>query len=412
MNNIKTYKSILLTFTIVLLFTLSVATQNIKGQTSTGSWRFSIQTNTVYSTYETIAFSADDTYLASGYLDKVYLFNKSSSIPLWTGTVDGRVNTVAISGNGSYVVVGVDLQKIYLFNNTGSEIWQYEITTGGFHSVSISFDGKYIVGGCGDNKVYLFNNTSPTPLWNYTTGGYINSAKISADGNYIAVGSEDHSLYLFNRSSLSLMWSYPTGGHIYDVAITPVGSYIVAGSLDNTIYFFNLTSSTPLWTNITNGYVQKVDISDDGTYIVANGGSKLYLLNKSSAMPLWTYETENDVEDVAISADGKFIVLGMQDGTLDNTVLIFNDTSPLSSPNPIVSLSQSAQIDCVDITSNGDYFTVQLPRSITLYDRYDLTLPSPPSPQLISFYIIPGFMFSLFIIAYIYTKIMKQNHNS
>ncbi|MDP7538828.1 MAG: PQQ-binding-like beta-propeller repeat protein, partial [Candidatus Poseidoniia archaeon] len=87
---------------------------------------------------------------AAGSVDnKVYLFDKDSSTPLW-----------------SY--------------NTGNWVW----------SVTISMDGDYISAGSHRN-VYLFDKDSSTPLWEYTTGSEVDSIAVSADGEYIVAGSAD-----------------------------------------------------------------------------------------------------------------------------------------------------------------------------------------------------------------------------
>ena len=413
MNNIRREKHVLLILSLFCLFTISTAILYGRAQVGTGSWRFTIQANDVYNPDRSISFSADNNYLVVGYEDKVYFFNKSNPTPLWTNTIEGWANSIAVSENGSRIVVANDLEKIYLFKLNGSEIWQYEVPSAVSHlKVSISYDGKHIVAG-GDNDIlYLFNDTSSTPMRNYNIGADILALQISANSEYIALGASDMKLYVFNRSSLEQLYNYSATGLITDIAISVNGTHIVMGSLDQTIYFFDTVTPTPLWMNITNGFVQSVDISDDGEYIVANGGSKLYLFNQSSANPLWTYETYNDVEDVAISGDGNYIILGMQDASLANKLMLFNDSSSISNPSPIETISQSEEIDEVDITSNGDYFAVKLPHSITLYDRTDLSIPVPAPPPVIGFDIIPGFAFSILLVAFIYFKIKKSKLKS
>ena len=38
--------------------------------------------------------------------NKVYLFNKASSTPIWSYTTDGNVNSVSISSDGKYILAG------------------------------------------------------------------------------------------------------------------------------------------------------------------------------------------------------------------------------------------------------------------------------------------------------------------
>ena len=145
-----------------------------------------------------------------------------------------------ISEDGNYVVGGGDDNRVYLFNKSNSTpLWDYS-TGGDIRSVGISSDGTFITAGSNDNCVYLFNKSSSTPLWNYSTEGDVKSVAISSDGNYIVGGSDDNRIYLFNKSSSTPLWDYLTGGDVRSVEISSDGAYTVLGNLDwNIIFFFN-----------------------------------------------------------------------------------------------------------------------------------------------------------------------------
>ena len=65
---------------------------------------------------------------------------------------------MAISADGEYIVAGSDDNKVYLFDKDSSTpIWNY--TTGmNVNSVSISADGTYFSAGSDDNSVYKFTD--------------------------------------------------------------------------------------------------------------------------------------------------------------------------------------------------------------------------------------------------------------
>jgi WD40 repeat protein len=141
------------------------------------------------------------------------------------------------SFDGSYIVAGSD--RVYLFSRSSSTpLWSYQ-TDGWVPSVSISFDGSYIAAGSADGKVYLFSRSSSTPLWSYQTDGWVPSVSISFDGSYIAAGSADGKVYLFSRSSSTPLWSYQTGNWVYSVFISSDGSHVAAGNLDYRVYLFS-----------------------------------------------------------------------------------------------------------------------------------------------------------------------------
>ena len=115
------------------------------------------------------------------------------------------------------------------------KVWEYE-TNDKVNSVAITPDGGYIVAGSWDKHVYLFSRKWKL-LWEYETNSGVNSVAITPDGGYIVAGSGDNHVYLFNREG-ELLWEYVTNGNVNSVAITPDGGYIVAGSRDKHVYLF------------------------------------------------------------------------------------------------------------------------------------------------------------------------------
>jgi WD40 repeat protein len=308
---------------------------------ATGSWDdkvylFDKDSSMLLWSYDTgnnvhsVAISADGEYIVAGNEDyKVYFFDKDSSTPLWNYTTPDQVRSVSISADGEYIVVGSWDYKVYLFDKDSSTpLWSYE-TGHNVNYVDISADGEYIIVGS-YNKLYLFDKDSGTPLWNYSwSSGGPACIDISADGEYIAVGSYDNKAYLFDKDSSTPLWSYDTGEDVFSVSISMDGEYIAAASRDKKVYLFGKDSGTPLWSYTTGGDVWSVSISADGEYITAGSyDNKAYLFDKDSSTPLWSYTTGGDVWSVTISADGKYIAAG----SFDDKVYTFKN-SPASRPS-------------------------------------------------------------------------------
>ncbi|NVM56013.1 MAG: hypothetical protein HWN66_20110, partial [Candidatus Helarchaeota archaeon] len=80
------------------------------------------------------------------------------------------------------------------------------LTGGNVRSVAISANGSYIVVGSSDDRVYLFHRTSSTPIGYYSTGDDVNSVAISADGSTFvaASGSTVSAFNLMNASAPEL----------------------------------------------------------------------------------------------------------------------------------------------------------------------------------------------------------------
>ncbi|MCS7227406.1 MAG: WD40 repeat domain-containing protein [Endomicrobia bacterium] len=169
-----------------------------------------------------VAFSADGKYLASGSLDR--------TIKLWevsTGrlvrTLEGHtwdVESVAFSADGKYLASGSGDKTIKLWEvSTGRLVRTLEGHTDRINSVAFSADGKYLASGSWDKTI---------KLWEVSTGrlvctleGHtdrINSVAFSADGKYLASGSEDATMKL---------WNVAVGKLLVTLLATKEGDYIV-----------------------------------------------------------------------------------------------------------------------------------------------------------------------------------------
>ena len=299
-----------------------------------------------------VAISGDGEYIVAGSDDdSVYFFDRDSDTYLWNYSTEGDVRSVAISSDGEYIAAGSVDTQVYLFTKDSDLPLQiYSAGDRAVVSVSISADGEYIAAGSVDERVYLFDKDSSTPLWSYYAGNWVWSVSISADGEYIAAGSH-RDVYLFDKDSSTPIWSYNTGSEVNSIAISADGEYIVAGSADDKVHLFARNSSTPLWSYDTGEDVSSVSISADGEYIVAGGfDGKIRLFDKDSSAPLWRYSIGDSVRSVAISADGGHLA----GGSIDEKVYLFDSNSS----TPLWSYTAGNDVFSVAISADGEYLAV------------------------------------------------------
>ena len=324
----------------------------IRAHTSSSSslWNF-----TANRQVNSVDISDDGEYIVVGIYDnQIYLFNRNSSIPLWNYTTREAVFTVAISSNGSYITAGSVDKNVYLFEKKSNvPIWNYT-TNGNIRSVSISADGSYIVAGSVDNKIYLFNRTSPIPVWEYTTGDRISYVKISSNGNYIIGSSDDNYLYFFQRSSSIPLWNFTSHDIFFSVGISSNGKYITAYSRDTNVYLFESSNNIPLWNYSTGNTDGKVAISADGNYVAVGAGNGVYFFNRSNPIPLWNNSAIRPISfggpttPVDISKHGNYIVVGTEN---PYGLHFFNRTSPI----PIWTHNSHDWVLSTAISLNGQY---------------------------------------------------------
>ena len=332
-----------------------------------------------------LAISSNGSYIAVAVpgVGDVYLFHNSSSTPLFNYSLNGYLNSIAISSDGRFFAVGGE--ELFFFNHS-SRLWRFfkigfvgrvSLSSTGSYLTAISehvfffntsttvpkkpewvnmtgFDksydryldmssnANYIVAGgmvphLPDYAIFLFNTLSSVPVWIFYHHGldmFIYGLDMSTDGNYI-VSNYGFSMSLFSRVSSDPLWTYTGTRPIVDVAISGDGSYIAAVNLDGILYFFNKSSPTPMWSYNMKYESTLVSISSDGRYIVANGGvnrRKIYLFNSSTGLPLWSYTASENLYCLEISSNGKYIACG----SANRYLYLFSSDVPLGE-KPIIS---------------------------------------------------------------------------
>jgi hypothetical protein len=411
-----------------------------------GSWTFQSKNKTPdqYS-YDkfgySVSISGDGSYAIAGaaYNDddgsasgSAYIFSRSGST--WTfqqkirapdaAPTDRFGESVSISGDGSYALVGAllddDVQansgSAYIFSRSGTS-WSYQskitapdpATSDQFgFSASISSDGSYALVGAprdddiGSASIFSRSGTSWTFQQRITAPdaapqdrlGW--SVAISGDGSYALVGAylDNHvatyagSAYIFSRSGST--WTFqskitapdPGASDFFgaSVAISSDGSYAIAGAyLDTTYggvnqyhgsaYIFSRSGST--WTfqqkirapdgRYSDRFARSVSISSDGTYALVGAygderpgypssdqSGSAYIFRRSGTT--WTFQSKITAPDqspsdqfgrsVSISSDGTYALVGSYkdyDIYVDQgSIYIYNLQATLNVSTPIV----------------------------------------------------------------------------
>ncbi len=267
-------------------------------------------------TVVSVGVSADGNYTVAGTsTGSVFLLNGEGSL-LWSHNFTVNVECVAISGDGSLIVVGIREYRsgepdICLFDNLGNIIWQKDLVEGSWPcDVAISPDAKYIVTGDTDNLVYFYD-INGNLVWNYTAAGRIGAVSTSSGGEYTAAGSWDDTLYFFNKSG-SLLWSKPFEYNVDAVSISPEGDYVAAGcpTVADLFLFANngsLLLQTPFYISI-----RAVSVSANANRIAVADYKNITVIDRMANV-ICEREASYSLEDVAITSDGKYFAFGWDD---------------------------------------------------------------------------------------------------
>ncbi len=375
-----------------------------------------------------VAISSDGSYITATSENLVYdisikangtlfLFDNSNSttkIPLWNYSISNSFYSLAISGNGSYIVAGGGYveRTVYLFNNsTPTPEWAYS-TNGWVYDIAISDNDDYIAAASGDHrKAFFFNATESIPIKGYSTTGLTIRVAISSNGSFMAATDNAAKLYFFNTSNNSPEWTFTLSGDMStSLSISADGNYIASGG--DKVYVFRKNSSIPLWTNNAPDHVSSIKISQDGSYIVAGGDyrdTKVYLFNRNNSIPKWTYSTKSEITSVAISSNGDYIVAL----TRNYWIYLFNKSSSTPIWRYRLDGYTNANYDSgLEISSDGKYIVVGGRHRIYLFDRDIITAPMLiiPGYNLFVIFLMIGIMLLSSVIS-LFLKYKKEQRN-
>jgi WD40 repeat protein len=283
-----------------------------------------------------VALSRDGKWAAAGGRTApaqgfVYIYDVASGTRVSTYNTKVRVNMVAFSSDGSYLVAGGD--DTYLFTRSGST-WsapqQLPSASGdSVIAVGISADGQWIVAGTFLGSVILVKNNAGAfgaPVSWQLAKGTIHWIAMSADGSTFAAAGSDSKVHCFKTSSFGSTkqpsWTGAlTGCHsCRAVAVSDDGSLVSTagnvGSKGKVFLFSNQgASGTQLWAKATTRNPNSTSLDTSGKYVTVADGypdktqGDFYLVD-SGGNSIGSLKTNNMSWPMQISADGTAIAAG------------------------------------------------------------------------------------------------------
>ncbi|QSE96263.1 nSTAND1 domain-containing NTPase [Fulvivirga lutea] len=149
-----------------------------------------------------------------------------------------RLNDIALSHDGKYIVGAGNNGKIYLYDGNKNYA-ESVIHDNGTKVLNIAISNDNVI-GLGDErgliKVFkLFGSTSPTRLVGHSSP--IEDLKFSSDGRFLASASRDKTVRLWNRSNYTAqpikLDDHPDW--VFTVAFSPDNSQVLAGTKEEVV---------------------------------------------------------------------------------------------------------------------------------------------------------------------------------
>ena len=278
---------------------------------------------------ESLAFSPDGRYVVSIDNDGVLkLWDVSSEREIRTFNVPSGsiydMYSVAYSPDGKHIVSSATLTTSYaviLWDvSSGRKVRTFQGHDRKVNVVAFSSDGKYVVSGDHGGTIKLWDVSSGREVQTFIGhGGYVESVNLSSNDKYVVAAGEHDIINLWEVSSGNVIKTFKGhSGRFRSVAFSPDGKYVVSLS-ESAIFIWDISTGVKVRT-IEDDYISSFAISPDGKYVISGGGNydrTLKLWDILSGKVINTFRGHaNGIGCVAYSHDGKYVVSGDHGGTI------------------------------------------------------------------------------------------------
>jgi uncharacterized membrane protein len=307
-------------------------------------------------------------YFAAGAGSKVQFFKSTSSTAIASKTLNTTVSSVAMSADGKYIVAGTDAYStltaqnsgaVYLFELSSSSVtqkWLHYVETNGvltsvndkINSVAISGNGGYIVAGSENKQIYVYTPASNARYWSMGLDSAIIDVAMSRGGSNFAA---TFGTYVGGYNiSTKIGWTASLGSAPTSLSISGDGKLIAVG-FGKSIRLLQVASSLPTkWTATMSGNVKSVAISSDGRYVIAgDDAGNVAFFSTEKNEPVWSASTENSVNAVAIDSKGGYASAGGGDSKghlyAPTYQVAISSTTTQASVNPGASVTYALKVE-------------------------------------------------------------------
>ncbi len=259
--------------------------------------------------------------VSAGHDRTVRLWDVRSGQELGRFTAVGEVDALAVSADGTQVLVGGPCPQAQVWNvggNGGPVFAQPPGTT--VSSVAFAPDSSRAILGHANGGVFLLEKAGGIRSLPARSWGTPWSIATSADGRLALFGCNDGIAHLWDLDAERERGRLTGHGRpILAVALTPDGRRALTGSADGTARLWDVATGKQVWClRGHDGRVQGVALSADGRLALtggADGTVRLWDTRNGKEVGRFTGHT-GPVTSVAFSPDGRLVLSGGEDKTV------------------------------------------------------------------------------------------------
>lgn len=275
------------------------------------------------STIHTVAFSPDDSMLATGSYDrKVIVWNlKTGEVMFTLAGHTGSVFSIAFSADGKQLITSSDDGTLRIWDVTleHGEALTIPYPDGRGEDIALLPNGQ-VIAAIEGSKLKLWSLETGKELRDYSNDGNVTAFAISPDGSLIAAAHDDFSVTLYTPASTTGLrtWSAHTG-RINALAFSPGGKWLVTASDDYKVIVWNLSEGKPanILTLTMPVGAQSIAFNSDGILLaVGLQNGTVRIRNFESGEDLFTLRGQDDVIlSLAFNPDNSLLATASLDGT-------------------------------------------------------------------------------------------------
>ena len=275
------------------------------------------------SSVRTVAYSPVNPFLvaSAGDSGEIKLWNLQNGTVATLGHHEDTVNSIAFSPDGTFLASGGDDYVLKLWNvNAKHHIATREHTTDRTRSqvkaVTFSPNGKMIA--TGGRHAKLWDVYTRNEIVTFKHHDWVWAVAFSSDGKRLATGDNSGQVNVWDLQSQQVVTQlHADSNTVYTVQFSPNNQILAAAGYEGNVKLWKAPNWTPHGTLTANGTISEIRFSPDSSTLAGTGYKSVHLWTVGIGENIVTLTGHTDwVSTTAFSPDGGALISSGADGTV------------------------------------------------------------------------------------------------